>query len=89
MGRLIDAEEAKIAITGFLLNCVDKGKISFDITEVQVNVFKIINNQPTAYSVEKVVEELEGSLVEGMSGVSFTKNAMEIIDIVKGGGLDE
>jgi hypothetical protein len=79
--RLIDAEVLikklkKTSVFNCIRNSADK------------NVFEIIAEQPTAYDMEKVVEELEEATVSGMSGMSFKKNAMEIIEIVRKGGID-
>jgi hypothetical protein len=46
--------------------------------------------EPTAFDVDKVVEELEGelryiSLIEGLNYMEFK----EAIDVVKAGGIDE
>ena len=45
MKRYIDADDLKLEITNYLLSCVDKGKVNVDITELQVAIYKIINNQ--------------------------------------------
>lgn len=57
--RLIDAEQTKREITKYLEECIDNNKIEIDVTELQIRIFGIINNQPTAYDTEKVVAELE------------------------------
>ncbi len=59
MSRLIDDVSAKKAITDYLMKCVDNNKFSVDVTEVQIAIINVINGLPTAYSVEKVVTELE------------------------------
>lgn len=99
--RLIDADKAKIEVANYLLHCVDKGKINIDVTEVQTNLFNIINAQPTAYDVEAVVAELNRFAEEGFSCGSCPYDYLEnckggceagafikAIEIVRNGGKD-
>ena len=64
MARLIDADDLKAEIANYFLSCVDRGKIVIDIPEMQSELYKLINAQPTAYNVEKVVEELEDAMTD-------------------------
>lgn len=57
-------------------------------TKLRKMICSAIDTQPTAYDVEKVVEQLEEATVSGMGGVGFNKNVYEIIDIVKRGGME-
>ena len=84
--RLIDADEAKIEVANYLLHCVDKGKINIDVTEVQTNLFNIINAQPTAYDVEAVVEKLAEKSWLHVKHLEFyaSKICDDAIEIVRG-----
>ena len=44
MKKYIEADNLKLDITNYLLSCIDKGKINIDITELQVAIYRIINN---------------------------------------------
>lgn len=95
MSRLIDAdkliEELKNLAKGEVPSCPNIAEYF-----VSIRVDRIIdrlNNQPTAYDVDKVVEKLEENslifepdfLVKAHKFIT-TKNAIEII---KAGGIDE
>lgn len=80
--RLIDADALLVQVRQIdFLKTPNSTKLS------ACEIMKIINNQPTAYSVEKVVQELEESTVCGMFGAMFGKSDTEIIDIIKAGGV--
>ena len=86
MSRLIDADKLiDKLIDESIYEWVDgNGKI--DISYVRALIYK----QPTAFDVDKVVEELEGelryiSLIEGLNYMEFK----EAIDVVKAGGIDD
>ena len=89
MARLIEADDLKAEITKYFLSCADRGKFVIDITEMQVKLYKIINSQPTAYNVEKVVEGLEEMFV--FDTVHYGAVASWIVDkakdIVRKGGV--
>ena len=82
MSRLIDADKLIEKISYQFVH--SDGRIDFD--EVKYNIL----TQPTAYKVDKVVEQLEDelryiSLIEGLNYMEFK----EAIDVVKAGGIDE
>lgn len=59
-------------------------------TPLQEMFETIIDNQPTAYDVNKVVEQLENACCTDIDGVEFPIiDADTAIEIVKGGGKDE
>ena len=91
MARLIKADDLKVEIANYFLSCVDKGKIVIDITEMQVELYKIINSQPTAYDVDKVVAELgeeKTMAYDKWDGGSSYKAYSQAIEIVKRGGVE-
>ena len=81
MGRLIDAD----AFLQNLIDC-DIGRKSLE------KVIDAVKKQPTAYDPEKVVEQLEKVAFEryendGMGGERVV-NLDDVIEIVRGGGVD-
>lgn len=75
MGRLIDADalmEKKQEEHGY-----------YDITDSEFE--ELVKTQPTAYSVEKVVAELEE--LANHNGNAYLDSA-DVIDIVKRGGIE-
>lgn len=90
--RLIDANQTKREITKYLEECIDNNKIEIDVTELQIRVFGIINNQPTAYDPEKVVAEFE-KLSNAEADYYYAKSNDVIdretaIEIVRKGGVE-
>lgn len=80
--RLIDADEFK----KFLTKLYEAGA-PYD------GIIELLDKQPTAYDVDKVVEQLEDRSKEYNSGVRLRGKPEEIItneaiEIVKGGGRD-
>ena len=83
MGRMIDADALidklkRTSAFGCVRNAADK------------NVFEIIDEQPTAYDVEKVVAELENAVESYCSdyhGVDYIEPE-RAIEIVKRGGVE-
>lgn len=76
MSRLIDAYE--------LIKYIKIWEIGTSISSDQKEFIDCVNNQPTAFDVDKVVEQLENYL--------FEKYCIEgdatIDEIVKGGGVE-
>ena len=84
MGRLIDADE--------LIKYIKIWEIGTSISSDQKEFIDCINRQPTAFDVEKVIEQLE-MLIEDKTSESgddwYTAECLnEAIDIVKGGGVE-
>ena len=88
--RLIDVDLLK-------QNCKCTGRFNDNFVGVDLfTLARVIDNQPTAYDVEKVVEELECdrcescSLLEVCAGsICCGKCHEKIIEIVKQGGVDD
>ena len=78
MGDLISRNKMIEDINNHINEVVDK-----DVKEVYESFIDFINQQPTAYDVERVVAELEEG--EYDAGLIVTKEA---IDIVKRGGVE-
>ena len=83
MGRLIDAGLFLDNLSGRLENMKDYDAVK-----------DVINNMPTAYDVDKVVEQLEteDSKIEIQYENNYEKGLLDgiwkAIEIVKGGGID-
>lgn len=91
--RLIDAD--------VLLEYLEKNEVKFSIDEINKGnetysatlLYNFVKNQPTAYDVDKVVEQLSKKQNnKGFGGTlqeMFYDSGLEIaIEIVKGGGID-
>lgn len=94
--RLIDADELILHLNDFMLqeSPVDIQDIeSIKVSAVIKDCIKAIDEQLTAYDVDKVVEQLEDRSKEYNSGVRLHGKPEEMItneaiEIVKGGGID-
>lgn len=76
MNRLIDADE--------LIEYIKIWEIGTSISSDQKEFIDCVNNQPTAFDVDKVVEQLEDYLFEKYCIEGDTT----IDEIVKGGGVE-
>lgn len=79
MGKLIDADE-------LMQEILDKFSISYGL---RAYICDIIKEQPTAYDVDKVVEQLEKESYQEFCDSERIVNLIDAIEIVKGGGKDE
>ena len=61
-----------------------RGNVLVDVTS---NLEQAIAEQPTAYDVDKVVEQME-EYVKESSNVDYNMAMIEAIEIVKSGGID-
>lgn len=76
--RLIDADEL-LSYVDRVKNCGLGKKKSLEY------ITKYINNMPTAFDVDKVIEQIKNLKYE----VNETYHIGEAIEIVKAGGIDE
>ncbi len=84
MGRLIDADE--------LIKYIKIWEIGTSISSDQKEFIDCVNNQPTVFDVDKVIEQLE-MLIEDKTSESgddwYTAECLnEAVEIVKGGGVE-
>lgn len=87
MSRLIDADKFEEFLWNNMDFMVPKGTEKLDQYEIK----KLIDAQPTAYDVEKVVEELEEEKTmayDKCDGGSSYKTYSQAIDIVRKGGVE-
>ena len=86
MGRLIDADE--------LIKYIKIWEIGTSISSDQKEFIDCVNEQPTAFNVDKVVEQLEeerenvGFVKATTEASAYIRGINDAIEIVKGGGVD-
>lgn len=83
MGRLIDADKFKTALEKAISKNEDMDCLDF------LRISSVIDAQPTAYDVDKVVEQLE-ELEGRYNSVDFGIKGIicKAIEIVKSGGIN-
>ncbi len=94
MGRLIDADKLILHLNDYALQeaTLMKGGYSGKYDAIQ-ECMKAVEEQPTAYDMDKVVERLESNIESSMNGASdvecafWNKGIERAIEIVKGGGM--
>lgn len=98
MGRLIESDKSKADLEKAILENGDMDCLDF------LRIASLIDAQPTAYDVDKVVEQLEKKIQTHTRCIEYEKKngmiteefqqrkAVEVlkdaIEIVKGGGID-
>lgn len=93
--RLIDADLLAQKVKGWLNPDPNSDSIMIDANESVACILREIEEQPTAYDVDKVVEQLgewtanaKIEMVEGIFKNYDIINAETAIEIVKGGGTE-
>lgn len=93
MSRLIDAEDFARVVKEYCKDCIDHNKHTMEVVDFNADIQDFLENQPTAFDVEKVVEQLEekSQLIRPVGWaypqeVILTKDVMKI---VKRGGIDD
>ena len=91
MGRLIDADK--------FISWLDCGHLRHPSEKClsELNVKQMIDNQPTAYAVEKVINQLENKMFSAecynndFNGCEISNLLCmgDVYEIVKAGGIDE
>lgn len=95
--RLIDADKLILYLNDFMLqqSPIDVQDIeSIKVSAVIKDCIKAVDEQPTAYNVDKVVEQLgKKQNNKGFGGtiqeIFYDSGLEDAIEIVKGGGIDE
>ena len=57
--RLIDAEDFSRVVKEYMKDCIDHNKHKMDVVDINADIQDFLENQPTVYDVEKVVEKLK------------------------------
>lgn len=86
MRRLIDEETLKKSIEKWL-NPDPNADRMVNIDDIAVSVMMEIEEQPTAYDVEKVVKQLDTYITKLVGRNSALYQT--VMQIVKGGGVDD
>ena len=99
MGRLIDADKLLETLQDLEPHCENKDYEYGMLNTIRYYMPKIINDEPTVFDVDKVVEKLEEvknkdteiALDEAQKERCFwyAQGMNRAIEIVKGGGVDE
>ena len=99
MGRLIDADKLLETLQDLEPHCENKDYEYGMLNAMKYYMPKIINDEPTVFDVDKVVEQLEEvknkdteiALDEAQKERCFwyAQGMNRAIEIVKGGGVDE
>lgn len=90
MGRLIDANLLGKGIKKWLKPSKPDEDEYISITDALVSILQEIEEQPTAYDVDKVVEQLENERkFWENAGKEKARSYEHAIEIVKGGGVDD
>lgn len=90
MGRLIDANLLEKGIKKWLKPSKPDEDEYISITDALVSTLQEIQEQPTAFDVDKVVEQLNDKfrVVRTDEDLEWNRAMDEAITIVKGGGVD-
>lgn len=91
---MIDADKLILHLNDYALQEAPFRGESADVYDAIENCIKAIEEQPTAYDMEKVVEKLENRSKEYNSGVRLHGKSEEMltddaIEIVKAGGKND
>lgn len=78
------------------MRLIDADKIidSLGISDIDFAIGAVIDEQPTAFNVDKVVEQLEeerenvGFVKATTEASAYIRGINDVIEIVKGGGVD-
>lgn len=90
MGRLIDDNLLKKGIKKWLKQSKPDEDEYISITDALVSILQEIEEQPTAFDVDKVVDQLNDKfrVVRTDEDLEWNRAMDEAITIVKGGGVD-
>lgn len=95
--RLIDADEVILHLNDFMLqqSPVDAQDIeSINVCAVIQECIKAVEDQPTSYDVDKVVEQLgkkqnNKGFGDTIQEIFYDSGLKDAIEIVKGGGMND
>ena len=92
MERLIDTENFSKVMKDYFTDMITHHKYNVDCVDCNADLQHLLDEQPTAYTVDKVVQELRERSREYNSGVRLHGKPEEMItdeaiEIVKQGGI--
>ena len=89
--RLIDTENFSKVMKDYFTDMITHHKYNVDCVDCNADLQHLLDNQPTAYDVDKVVEELKTDSSVKLYGSRNSDNYMipvnRAIEIVKKGGV--
>lgn len=85
--RLIDADLLKENISKWLKPSKPDEADMIDVADAIVSTMMEIDEQPTVYDVDKVLEKLRNEMMNSASS-EFDYGMCKAIEIVKGGGVE-
>ena len=90
MGRLIDADKLLETLQDLEPHCWNKDYEYGMLNTMRYYMPKIINDEPTVFDVDKVMEQLNDKfrVVRTDEDLEWNRAMDEAITIVKGGGVD-
>ena len=83
--RLIDAENFSKAMIDYFTDMITHHKYNVDCVESNADLQHLLDEQPTAYDVDKVVEEFEAN----GRNTDICISKVKAIEIVKQGGVSD
>ena len=85
--RLIDTENFSKVMKDYFTDMITHHKYNVDCVDCNADLQHLLDEQPTAYDIGKVVEDID----EYITKIVGRKSALyqTIMQIVKGGGKDE
>lgn len=87
MSRLIDADVAEKTLRAYA-DEVGCHRGEYELANGILKAVCYLENIPTAYELDKIVEQLE-EFREEMEKLGYSGMLTDMIEIVKGGGVDE
>ena len=101
MSRLIDADKLQDTIREYFKSHITDSSCMVDVVDCNADICRIVEEQPTAFDVEKVLDELKHEESEALRRYSESKgtayafadkcscdNLTKAIEIVKRGGRE-
>lgn len=87
--RLIDADKLLEELNSFSMRITGSANAMAlaVMHETKKSIAKMVDEQPTAYDVDKVVEQME-EYVKESSNVDYNRAMIEAMEIVKSGGIE-
>ena len=84
MSRLIETDVLSKSIKDYFKNCIDQNKHEMNVIDINADIQGLLDNQPTAFDVDKVVEQLEE--LSHLDWIEVRKE--EVFEIIKAGGIE-
>ena len=87
--RLIDADTLSREIQNYFKEQIEQHKYEVDVVDCNAELQKILNDHPTAYDVEAVVEKLDKACFSASDDYpGYVIDVEYAVDIVEAGGKE-